>query len=398
MRSSKKLSLNFISLFCGCGGFDLGFTQSGFQCHGAFDIDSLAVKNHQANLGVGAITQNLEDGCNTLSLPKKVDVLIAGPPCQGFSTAGKRNLDDPRNHLLLTAGKIALQLKPRVFIVENVRGVVSGGHRKYWDDLCEMLRGRGYQVCDFLCDVSKIGIPQTRKRMIMLAWNTGRNWTVPNKSKRVKTLSDALANINGSPDHKASLLDSKSEFAKIANHIKAGQKLCNVRGGPRSVHTWTIPEVFGKTNNSERRVLEAILYLRRRIRLRNYGDADPVLATDVTKAIGKNSKSILSRLVFKGYVRKIGHRYDLMHTFNGKFRRLRWDKPSATVDTRFIDPRYFLHPEEDRGFTVREAARIQGFPDSFEFYGSEKDQCRLIGNAVPPPLAKWLAECAKQLL
>ena len=103
-------------------------------------------------------------------------------------------------------------------------------------------------------------------------------------------------------------------------------------------------------------------------------------------------------LTEKGYLKSVEGGVDLVGTFNGKFRRLAWDKPSCTVDTRFGSPRYFLHPSQQRGFTVREAARIQGFDDSYIFAGSEKSQYRLIGNAVPPPLGELAAKFAKRLL
>lgn len=137
-------------------------------------------------------------------------------------------------------------------------------------------------------------------------------------------------------------------------------------------------------------MLEAVLRLRRRLRLRTIGDADPVSAMSVTREVGYASREILEELIGKEYVRKIGRRYDLTQTFNGKFRRLSWDKPSPTVDTRFTNPKYFLHPDQQRGMTIREAARIQGFPDTFEFSGPEREQCRMIGNAVPPPLGYHL--------
>ncbi len=97
-------------------------------------------------------------------------------------------------------------------------------------------------------------------------------------------------------------------------------------------------------------------------------------------------------------MREIGDTHDLTGAFNGKYRRLSWDKPSNTVDTRFGSPTYFLHPEEQRGFTVREAARIQGFPDSFIFSGTEKEQYQMVGNAVPPPMAKKIALQIRKLL
>ena len=100
---------------------------------------------------------------------------------------------------------------------------------------------------------------------------------------------------------------------------------------------------------------------------------------------------MIKRLHAGDYLRKIGQRVDLSHTVNGKYRRLDWEHLAPAVDTRFGEPRYYLHPEEHRGLSEREAARIQGFPDDFEFSGSRAAQFRMVGNAVPPPLAQQLA-------
>jgi DNA (cytosine-5)-methyltransferase 1 len=107
---------------------------------------------------------------------------------------------------------------------------------------------------------------------------------------------------------------------------------------------------------------------------------------------------MVQSLIAKGYLRQVGQYIDLVHTYNGKFRRFRWDDIACTVDTRFGDPYLFLHPNEHRPFTVREAARIQGFSDSYVFAGSEVDQFRLIGNAVPPTMANAAAEIVNRIL
>lgn len=389
---------SFLSLFSGCGGFDLGFVQAGFKCAGAYDLDTVAVKTHNVNFSSGALIHDLSNVYNEIPSRVDVDVVISGPPCQGFSTVGKRRLNDPRNNLLLMAGRIALDIRPKVFVLENVRGVVSGHHRQYWMRLKKMLKKNGYRITDFLADAERIGLAQMRKRMILVAWRTRKGWMPAKVQESRSVLRDVLEDINGASNHNIRHLEIGSDLHTIAKHIKPGQKLSNVRGGARSVHNWDVPEIYGKTTEEERHVLESLLKLRRRLRLREDGDADPVLASAITKDIGFSVGSILTRLQKKGYVRKIGNRYDLCHAFNGKFRRLRWDEPSYTVDTRFTDSRYFLHPKEHRGFTVREAARIQGFPDSFVFMGTEKEQMRLVGNAVPPPLAQWVALGVKKML
>jgi len=236
-----------------------------------------------------------------------------------------------------------------------------------------------------------MGVAQTRRRVVALAWNTGKELEPKITEVPGGTLRDAIENINGASNHHPNFLERGSKLVKIAKRIGPGQKLCNVRGGPRAVHTWDIPEVFGYTTEGERTLLEALLRLRRQNRVRDFGDADPVTAHRLYLHLGKPVAATLRELQRKGFVRRKGKYYDLAHTFNGKFRRLRWDKPAPTVDTRFGSPRYFLHPKENRGFTVREAARIQGFPDWFAFDEAENVQYRLIGNAVPPPLARCLA-------
>jgi len=194
------------------------------------------------------------------------------------------------------------------------------------------------------------------------------------------------------------MIDAESSVGMIAKRIGPGQKLCNVRGGPRSVHTWEIPEVFGGTTKSERALLEGIMYLRRKLRCRDSGDADPVSGSDLYRFLGVPVLRTLDALIAKSYVREVDGKYDLAQSFNGKFRRLAWDRPSYTVDTRFGDPRYFLHPDSNRGLTVREAARIQGFPDSFVFDGPERVQYKMVGNAVPPPVGHAVAEFVQRVL
>lgn len=392
--------LKFVSLFCGCGGFDLGFVQAGFKCCGAFDIDPFAVEVHRNNLASPAQLCDLSNGELSVNSFKNIDVLVAGPPCQGFSTVGKRSLDDPRNHLLVRAGEIALIMKPLVFVVENVTGVVSGKHKKYWDYLKKMMQMGEYKTKDLCCDAEKIGLAQTRKRRILIAWriNKDKNIELPETVEGM-TLHRVIEGLKeGMPDHNKIELPSDSRLALIAKRIKPGQKLCNVRGGATAVHTWDIPEVFGKTTKAEKTVLEILLKLRRRLRVRDFGDADPVSARALVSELGGPVKKLLQSLENKGYVRRLGGKYDLVNTFNGTFRRLQWDKSSPTVHTQFGNPRYFLHPEENRGLTVREAARIQGFPDSFIFQGHDADKYRLVGNAVPPPMGYCLANIIKNTI
>jgi len=385
----------FLGLFSGCGGLDLGFSQAHFRCVGAYDIDPLALSVHRRNIGAPTHVCDLSASLPDRGL-REVDVVVAGPPCQGFSLAGKRHVDDPRNSLLLAAATIAIRLHPKAIVIENVRGAIAGDHRKHWIGLLRLLNANGYATSELLCDATQFGLAQIRRRIVVIAWNTGRHTDFLPPLQPPKVLSDVIRGVERLPNHDPRLLDASSPLYQIALRIAPGNKLSNVRGGPHAVHTWQIPQVFGRT--SERTVLEAILKLRRRLRSRETGDADPVPARAISQSLKCPVSAVLESLLRKGHIRRVGRCYDLVHTFNGKFRRLAWDRPSFTVDTRFGDPRMFLHPSENRGLSVREAARIQGFPDTFVFDGPTRAQFKMIGNAVPPPIGSGLAVMVRNLL
>jgi DNA (cytosine-5)-methyltransferase 1 len=390
--------MKFASFFSGCGGFDQGFIAHGFKPQGAYDCDQDAVDNFKTNIDGPVVKADLTNGVPGEAKLIGIDVLIAGPPCQGFSTAGKRAIDDERNHLLTLTGHLARRIKPKVLIVENVAGALSGAHARYWLDLDAMMRLTGYRTNTIQWQAADLGMAQFRKRVLFFAWRTQRSidFTVPKQA--ACSLRKVLAGVSLQKNHHPRQLLPHSREWQIAKRIKPGQKLSNVRGGGNAVPTWDIPEVFGAINDKERTVLELLRRLRRQDRKRDHGDADPVSLARLEAALGSRFHRLIVALVKKGYLRHLNGGVDLVGTFNGKFRRLSWDKPSCTVDTRFGSPRYFLHPSQQRGFTAREAARIQGFSDDYIFQGSERTQYRLIGNAVPPPLGSLVADLVKRLL
>lgn len=384
----KKMQPTFATLFCGCGGFDLGFSDAGYKCIGAFDNDANAVAVYNANHRDSAHVLDLSNAPPTLD--KTPHVVIAGPPCQGFSTLGKRKKDDPRNSLLVRAATLAVALHPRVIAIENVTGALSGSVASHYRKAERILRDGGYHVSLVRVAAADFGLPQIRKRVILIAAQRPLRELNFTTNTPPVSLREALRGCNGS-NHDPKKLTLGSIEYRIAKRIGPNQKLCNVRGGCRSIPTWEIPDVFGKTNNREREVLELLRKLRRQIRLRKSGDADPVSLEDISRFVNWDPAPSIKALQTKGYLKQVGGRFDFTQAFNGKFRRLSFDEPSPTVDTRFGEPRYFLHPSEDRGLSVREAARIQGFPDTFLFSGTKVQQHRVVGNAVPPPIALWLA-------
>lgn len=382
------------SLFSGCGGFDDGFRREGFRSVAAYDIDPVAVETFNRNIS------SVAEVCDLSRLTPLIrpDVLLAGSPCQGFSTSGKRDLDDPRNNLLVRAGEIALAVRPKVFVMENVPAAISGRHGSRWERVEAMLKSEGYNVERIVAEGPTSGVPQIRKRLFLLAWRGSDSVRCELPVLLAPSIMTAIGDIDGAPGHEPILLPPGSREHRIANRIGVGQKLCNVRISPAAVHTWQIPEVFGDTSLAERQVLEAIVRLRRRERRRTFGDADPVDPCRVCDLIGRCCQSEIASLIEKGYLRHVSHYIDLKHTYNGKFRRLSPDRPSPTVDTHFGDPALFLHPMENRGLTPREAARIQGFGDDFDFGQGRARAFRMIGNAVPPPMAARLARFIREAI
>ncbi len=394
--STNGKTLKFVSLFSGCGGFDLGLTGKGFRPLQAYDQCADAVSHYRRNVCSRAERADLTQFSPQVSITP--DLVIAGPPCQGFSTAGKRDFADKRNHLLPLAGRLAAALQPKVIVIENVAAAASGAHRKYWEELEGILRIERYRTHTLKANAAELGLPQTRRRLLLFAWRTGREVDFQLAPKMQGRLDLTLSGVETLPDHEPELLSPNSRDYQIACRIGPGQKLSNVRGGPRSIHTWNIPEVFGTASAAECAMLEFIMRARRQERRRDFGDADPVSLATLKTEFHNQAWPLARSLLGKGYLRRVGDHFDLCHSFNGKYRRFQWDDKACTVDTRFGEAQLFLHPNEHRPFTFREAARIQGFPDEYVFDCSKRTAFRLIGNAVPPPMGAMVADFTKELL
>lgn len=384
-----------LSVFSGCGGLDLGFLQEGVFASAAYDIDGKALATYTRNLPRVARQADL-----AATLPSHGDsrVLLAGAPCQGFSTVGKREVEDARNALLMRVADVALHNRSQVVIVENVPAATSGPHRRLWEALEDRLRLRGYNVRRVFLDAEACGLAQRRRRLFLLCWRGSDCINVALRIKPSLTVRQVLGDVESADDHDLTWppLDHKDWL--IARRIPPGHRLSNVRRSDRTVATWEIPEIYGHTSEKERGVLTTVARLRRRDRIRTFGDGDPVLLDRISQELGCPVSNEVERLVAAGYLRWATNGVELKQTYNGRYRRLMWDATAPTVDTKFGRIDLFLHPGEHRGMTPREAARIQGFPDAFRFVGSAKDKFTQIGNAVPPPMAASLAEFVREAL
>lgn len=329
------------------------------------------------------------------------DVVLATPPCQGFSTAGGYRKDDPRNGLLLVAAQLIVSANPRLAVIENVAALGNSRNSDALKGTIELLSGNGFAVASAVLEAERFGVPQRRRRMFIIARRGSApfNFGDLGQGSAYRNLETALAGLEeGGPGHAPKFLGVGSSHERIAKRIGPGQKLCNVRVGAAAVPTWEIPEVFGAVSENEREVLRVVQRLRRTERVRNFGDADPVQLSRIEQAMGRTPSMEIEKLTLMGYLRKIDGNIDLTNTFNGKYRRLKLDDVSPTVDTRFGDFRLFLHPTQSRGMTVREAARIQGFDDKFVFDKDDRVAFTQVGNAVPPPVGRAVAAFVRDLL
>lgn len=380
------------SLFSGCGGLDLGFERVGVKIEAAHDIDPTAVENYNNNLASSCFVTDVSS--DTFKIPSGLDIVLSGSPCQGFSLAGKRDINDPRNSLLIHASKLIAKAKPRAVLFENVPGALAGDMRTIWDESVKILTKAGYNINFEVLSLNEYGIPQLRKRVFLVGMlNKAVHPLAPALQREpATTLGSVLKNVEhlGSSDLFSEFKRDSADWA-IAQRIAPGMKLCDVRAGDRSVHSWQIPEVFGTTTSKEREVLATVMRLRRQVRRRDTGDADPVNISLLCDTFGSSTNHLIESLVEKSFLVFAGNFVDLKRRFNGKYRRSDSESHSYTVDTSFGNPRYFLHPSENRGFSAREAARIQTFPDDYCFTGSAKDQFKMIGNAVPPAIATKIA-------
>jgi len=382
---------SFLSLYSGCGGLDAGFHEMGYHCEAAFDVDHDAVATYIANYGRTAhrldLTAELTPAFKDF---RNIDIVLSGAPCQGFSTVGRRQLNDPRNHLLARGAEIAISLQAKLFVCENVMGSVQGSHVVHWNRVARMFSAAGYDTSFSTVNTLHLGLPQSRKRVIFIASRNGSAKTVTTQpSGKAATLHDVIHHL--SRERNPSEVMHSPLAVKVAPHIKPGQKVSDVRGGRNVIHTWQIPSIFPETTTTERLVLYSLMKLRRANRQRSIGDSDPVSKHMLDRYLELDTDAEIGSLRRKQYISVTQDGINIRNGFNGLYRRLSLDLPSNTVDTRFGNPRLYLHPLFDRGFSVTEASIIQGFDASFKYVGAIPSKFRMIGNSVSPVASRYLA-------
>ena len=356
---------NVIDLFCGCGGFSKGFQQAGFDIRFGIDMWKDATITYKHNFPDAVVVN--EDIVNisgeyilskTEMKKSEIDVIIGGPPCQGFSLSGKRMIDDERNKLYKSFVNLVSELKPKVFVMENVPGLVRLFKGQVAKQVIEDFTNVGYKVKMKILSADNYGVPQQRKRVFFIGLNEmffnkemEYQYPIPFMGPGTEipawTCKDAIGDLDFVPD-------DKSLGEKIPYEIKPQcQYQKKMRKGSKYVLNHSITIHKDKT----KKII--------------------ALVPD-----GGNYKDLPKEL--QG-TRKVHIAWTRMDS----------QKPCFTIDTGH---NHHFHYKENRVPTVRESARIQSFPDNFEFIGIKTSQLKQVGNAVPPLLAEAIAKSVIEIL
>lgn len=363
--------LKVIDLFAGCGGFSAGFMQNGFNIAKAVEFDSTIAQTYKENHpSTELLIDDIKNVDNAHFFKQgEADIIIGGPPCQGFSMAGARIrqdfIDDPRNQLFRHYFNIVKTVKPKVFIMENVKGLLTMQKGKVFDEIVhlfsnkELLDGQAYHIYHTVLKATDFGIPQGRERLFIVGV-LGKEIDFEFLINQVKdniwqkhpyffdkvTVADAINNLGDTS------LDGMV-FNPIANS---------------PYQKYLANETLDKIANHN---------------MPNHNK----IAVERMKKIGAGENFTVLNETIKS-------------VHSGAYGRLEWDGIAPTITTRFDTPSggRFIHPSLHRTLTPREAARIQSFPDDFVFYGSKSSICRQIGNAVPPKIGYFWSEFIKLVL
>lgn len=322
-----------VDSFAGAGGLSLGLIQAGWDVCFAFDHDPIAVKTYRHNLGIHAYELDAEalqadDLMRHTALgPGECDLLVGGPPCQGFSLQRRGSRSDPRNRLSLIFLDWLRGLRPKAFLIENVPAIRSVRGQEVIRAVERVVSDLGYGLSVSTVNALDYGTAQSRRRAFIVGMADHREFVWPEPTDAKLTVRDAIADLPSPPT-------DGTCHELVPNHYREARlsptNLARIRAVPEGGSRLDLPQY---------------------------------LQLDCHRS---------------------GHRH--LDTYG----RLAWNLPSGTITARFdsFTRGRFGHPVEDRSITLREGARLQGFPDDFVFLGNREEGARMIGNAVPPPLAR----------
>ena len=337
-----KKKYNVIDLFCGCGGLSLGFEQAGYNVLLGIDNweDALVTyrHNHKGGKTLCADLMNLSPAEIESAIGKqKIDVIIGGPPCQGFSVAGKRIIEDDRNKLYKSFVRMVNYFKPSAFVLENVPNILSIGDGIIKNSIIKDFEKLGYTVVTKVLLASNYGVPQNRRRAVFVGLLNGNEYQYPEPTTPTPiTAKEAISDLpeDSLSDGSPYILTPQSNFQE---EIRKGSS--GVYNHEITVHTEQTKRIIAMVPDGG-----------------NYKDLPKEL---------QNTRKV-----------------------HIAWTRLNSQRPRNTIDTGHF---HHFHYQFNRVPTVRESARFQSFPDTFILIGNKTSKLKQVGNAVPPTMAKEIA-------
>lgn len=337
-----------VDLFSGAGGMSLGAIACGVDVKYAVEVDPNAAKTFKGNHPECSLL--VEDvrciGADRFKKLNRKDelVIFGGPPCQGFSTSNQhnRNLENPQNWLFKEYLRLVSALKPEWVVFENVKGLVETEQGFFLDAVRNGFRQAGYTVSDFILNSADYGVPQKRNRLFIVGSLGGRVVAPPPKVKKVRTVREALFDL---PELENGDVPDFAKYRRAATNGYAKNLRADLPGCWNNVVTTNAAHIIERYQHIPQ---------------------------------GGNWADVPSRLM-NNYT-------DVSRCHTGIYRRLNESEPSVVIGN--FRKNMLIHPWKHRGLSVREAARLQSFPDSFRFFGSIGFQQQQVGNAVPPLLAQ----------
>ncbi|MEA5507125.1 DNA cytosine methyltransferase [Halotia wernerae UHCC 0503] len=369
-----------VDLFAGAGGMTLGFEQAGFDVLASVEIDSIHCATHEFNFPFCSVlcksvvdTTAQEIRQRSEIGDREIDTVICGSPCQGFSLMGKRAFDDPRNSLVFHFHRLVLELQPKFFVMENVRGITVGEHKKILQNLISDFKIHGYQIAENyqVLNAAHYGVPQSRERLFLL----GARKDVELPSYPQPITKQALP--NNFTDKNLSILPNSPTVWEAIGDIPEVENYSELLK-----RDWIVAE-YGKPSNYA-------LILRG---INTLGDDYSYQREFDSRLLSSSLRTKHSLTTIQRFAATIpGEREPI-----SRFHKLH---PAGVCNTlragtdkyrgSFTSPRP-IHPLTPRCITVREAARLHSYPDWFRFHVTKWHGFRQVGNSVPPLLAKAVA-------
>lgn len=375
MRMQRKLKTSVkkqkplgVDLFAGAGGLSLGFEAAGFDIAYAIEHDKSAAETYAKNRKRRNVHVDTNDirKITTPAVMKKLgvkkgelDIVIGGPPCQGFSTSNRqtRHVNNPNNHLVYRYVTFVRKMRPKWFLMENVSGMATFEQGAVRDELLETFKSMGYDAVFTVLNSSDFGVPQNRKRIFFIGNRVGQPMSFIEQIK------------SASQTKPVNVRDAISDLP----HLAKGHLVCKMpyNGRKQRLSEYQLAMRKGMNGSVKNNLVtrNQDLAVRRFKRIKQ-GENLIALARRAPKLVANYSK--------------------IENCHNWIYLRLPWNRPSVTLNN--FRKNMIIHPAQHRGLSVREAARLQSFPDKYIFHGSIGSQQQQVANSVPPLLSKAIAK------